>query len=103
MHIVALLAMNGLVATDSAIPCDLFGRVRLPAPDKEYCVRVCGETAEVRTGAYNVRASWTLADLVHANTVIVPGMHNPYFPQAADLWARGFEALKARVLPWEAS
>lgn len=80
MHVVAVLAMNGLVAMDTAIPCDLFGRVRLPDPDKEYSVRVCGETAEVRAGAYNIRAPWTLADLVHANTVIVPGIHNPELP-----------------------
>ena len=80
MHKVAVLAMNGLVALDTAIPCDLFERVRLPEPAREYCVQVCGETPEVRAGAYNIKAPWTLADLVHANTVIVPGIHNPELP-----------------------
>lgn len=80
MHTVAVLAMNGLVALDAAIPCDLFGRVRLADPDREYRVRVCGETPEVRAGAYDIRAPWTLADLVHADTVIVPGLHRPELP-----------------------
>lgn len=80
MHTVAVLAMNGLVALDTAIPCDLFGRVRLPDPGREYNVRVCGETPEVRAGAYNIRAPWTLADLVNADTVIVPGIHHPELP-----------------------
>lgn len=80
MHTIAVLAMNGLVALDTAIPCDLFSRVRLPDPAQEYCVKVCGETPEIRAGAYNIRAPWTLADLVHADTVIVPGIHNPELP-----------------------
>jgi transcriptional regulator GlxA family with amidase domain len=80
MHTVAVLAMNGLVALDTAIPCDLFGKVRLPDPDKEYNVRVCGETPEVRAGVYNIRAPWTLADLVNAATVIVPGIDHPELP-----------------------
>ena len=85
MHTVAVLAMNGLVALDTAIPCDLFSRVRLPNPAQEYSVRVCGETPEVRAGAYNIRAPWVLADLLHADTVIVPGIHNPELPVPAPI------------------
>jgi hypothetical protein len=35
MYTVAVLAMNGLVPLDTAIPCDLFGRIRQPQPAKE--------------------------------------------------------------------
>ena len=80
MHTVAVLAMNGLVALDTAIPCDLFGRVRLPDPTREYCVRVCGEAPEVHARAYTIRVPWTLVDAVQADTVIVPGIEDPQLP-----------------------
>ena len=48
-------------------------------------MRVCGETPEVRAGAYNIRAPWVLADLLHADTVIVPGIHNPELPVPAPI------------------
>jgi hypothetical protein len=94
MHTVAVLAMNGLVALDTAIPCDLFSQVRLPNPAQEYSVRVCGETPEVRAGAYNIRSPWVLADLLHADTVIVPGIHNPELPIPRQLLAQFKQRLR---------
>ena len=48
IHTVAVLALDGVVSFDLAIPVEVFGRVRLPNPAQEYRVRVCAETAEVR-------------------------------------------------------
>ena len=74
IHTVAVLALNGVVPFDLAIPVEVFGRVRLPNPAQEYRVRVCAETAEVRARSFGIRAPWTLAELALADTVIVPGI-----------------------------
>ncbi len=41
-HVVAVLAMDGVVGFDLAIPCQVFGLARLPGGDYPYHVRVCG-------------------------------------------------------------
>lgn len=80
MHTVAILAVHGVIPFDLSIPCEVFGRVRLPNAGDEYDVRVCGEAAEVRTRSFAIRAPWTLDDLAHADTVIVPGVEDPILP-----------------------
>src|SRR5579859_1174224 len=80
MHTVAILAMHGVVPADLAIPCDLFGRVRRPDPAHDYDVRVCGEAPDVRAGPFDIRAPFGLAQLVGADTVIVPGIEDPTAP-----------------------
>ncbi len=80
MHVVAVLAVHGVIPFDLAIPCEVFGRVRLPRADDEYDVRVCGEAAEVRARPFGIRAPWTLGDLAGADTVVVPGIEDPTLP-----------------------
>ncbi len=80
MHTVAILAVHGVVPFDLSIPCEVFGRVRLPRAEDEYRVQVCGEAAEVRARPFGIRAPWTLSDLVGADTVIVPGFEHPALP-----------------------
>ena len=80
MHIVAILALNGVIAFDLSIPCEVFGCLRLPNVDDQYDVRVCGEAAEVQTRGFGIRAPWTLGDLACADTVIVPGIENVAMP-----------------------
>ena len=80
MHVVAVLAVQGAIAFELGLPCEVFGRVRLPRADDEYDVRVCGEAAEVRTRGFGIRAPWTLDDLADADTVIVPGIEDPTLP-----------------------
>ena len=80
MHAVAVLAVHGVIPFDLSIPCEVFGRVRLPRAEDEYDVRVCGEAAEVRARPFGIRAPWTLEDLADAATVIVPGIEDPALP-----------------------
>ena len=80
MHVVAILAVHGVVPFDLTIPCEVFGRVRLPDAADEYDVRVCGEAPEVRARGFGIRAPWTLDDLVGAHTVIVPGIEDATHP-----------------------
>ena len=80
MHTVAVLAVHGVIPFDLAIPCEVFGRVRLPNADDEYEVRVCGEAAEVRACGFGIRTPWTLGDLANADTVVVPGIEEPTLP-----------------------
>ena len=65
---------------DLAIPCEVFGGVRLADPTQDYEVRVCGETSEVRARAYDIRVPGSLDDLAGADTVIVPGTDDPAAP-----------------------
>ncbi|MBV9750173.1 MAG: AraC family transcriptional regulator [Acetobacteraceae bacterium] len=80
IHTVAVLAVHGVIPFDLAMPCDVFGRVRLPDARDEYDVRVCGEAAEVRARGFGIRTPWTLDDLARADTVIVPGVEDPTLP-----------------------
>ncbi len=76
-HIVAVLAMHGVVPYDLSIPCEVFGRLRGFAPGAGYQVRVCGEASELRTRSFNIRAPWSLEHLADADTVIIPGTDEP--------------------------
>ena len=63
MHRVAIVAMDGLVAFDLALPCDLLGRVRLPDGRPGYLVRVCGVSRDVDAGAFRLQARYGLGEL----------------------------------------
>jgi hypothetical protein len=74
VHVVAL---NGIVPFDLAIPCEVFGRATLPGTRQSlYEIRVCSETDTVRAGHFELRCPWRLDGLVDANTVIVPGIED---------------------------
>ena len=74
------MALPGVVPFDLAIPCEVFGRVRLSDPTQGYDVQVCAESPEVRARAFGIRAPWTLDDLARADTVIAPGIDDPAAP-----------------------
>ena len=80
MHTVAVLAVYGVIPFDLSIPCEVFGRVRLPCAADEYHVQVCGETTDVRAHGFDIRATSTLEGLAVADTVIVPGVEDPMRP-----------------------
>ncbi len=69
-----------MVPFDLSIPVEVFGRVQLPNPEHGYQVQVCAETPEVRARSFGIRAPWTLTELAHADTVIVPGIDHPEAP-----------------------
>jgi transcriptional regulator GlxA family with amidase domain len=76
-HEVAVLAMHGFVPFDLSIPCEVFGRARLPNGEHASQVHVCGETDEVRARAFSLRAPCGLDRLGTADTVIIPGIEEP--------------------------
>jgi len=91
MHNMAVLAMHGVIAFELAIPCEVFGRVRVPGLHQAYDVRVCGEAKQVKAGAFDIRVPWDLSHLADADTVIVPGLDNPMAPMADEV----LDALRA--------
>ena len=79
MHLVAILALQGVVPFDLSIPCEIFGRTVPPAAPG-YEVRVCAQTRIVHAGGFDLRVRWRLDSLDQAATVIVPGIENIFSP-----------------------
>ena len=79
-HVVAVMALHGLVPFDLTVPCEVFGRAALPSAAPLYEVRVCGEAASVRSEHFDLRAPWRLDGLTDADTVIVPGIEDIEVP-----------------------
>jgi transcriptional regulator GlxA family with amidase domain len=69
--IVAVVAFDGVVLGDLAVPCEVFGR----AGDR-YDVRVCSAARRVRSEHVALDVPWRLSTLARAHTVIVPGVHD---------------------------
>ncbi len=74
MHKIAILAFHGVVPFDLSIPCEVFSRVRVQGIEAPYSVRVCGESASVESGHFNLNTHWTLADAAGVDTLIIPGI-----------------------------
>src|SRR5258706_3113554 len=74
MHVVAVVALEGVVAFDLAPPCEVFGRTRLAGGRAAYEVRVCAPRKEVAAGGFRLRAPWSLQAIARAHTVILPGI-----------------------------
>jgi transcriptional regulator GlxA family with amidase domain len=70
---VAVLAFDGVVLSDLATPCDIFGQVRDSKGKHRYDVRVCGGR-KVASEHLSFEAPWPLATLQHADTIVVPGI-----------------------------
>ena len=84
---VAVLAFDGVVLGDLAIPCELFARVRTGDGAAPYQVQVCSETPWVESEHAALRAPRGLSWLSRAHTVIVPGIEQGRAPSAAVLRA----------------
>jgi transcriptional regulator GlxA family with amidase domain len=91
-HVVAVLALDGVVGFDLAIPCQVFGLTRLPGGDYPYQVRVCGTATSVTAtaggvGYYRVEAPYDLDAAEEASTIVVPGISSPWRtpPEVLDL------------------
>jgi len=74
MHVVAIVAFDGVIPFDLATPCEVFGRTRLRDGAPGYDVRVCGVSREVNAGTFTIRTRHGLRGLAGADTVIVPGV-----------------------------
>jgi len=74
MHSVAVLAFEGVVPVDLALPVAVFGHVRLADGGRGYDVRVCGAGRSVDAGAFRLAPRHGLSALRSADTLIVPGI-----------------------------
>lgn len=71
---VAVVAFDGVVLGDLAVPCEIFGRVRGRDGLPFYDVRICGLTEDVKSQHVTLRVPWRLSSLRRADTVIIPGI-----------------------------
>ena len=72
-HRIVILAFDGVVLGDLAIPLEIFGRVRNDDGQPCYDVRVCGVKRKVRSEHLTLQVPWKLSSASLADTVIVPG------------------------------
>jgi transcriptional regulator GlxA family with amidase domain len=77
VHVVAVLALDGVVAFDLSTPVEVFGRAQLRDGAPAYEVRVCSAAFEVDAGPVRLRAPWGLDVVATADTVVVPGVADP--------------------------
>lgn len=74
VHVVVVLAMDGVVPFDLAVPLEVFGRARLPGGAPAYRVLTAAPAEEVAAGPLRIRAPYGLDALRGADTVVVPGV-----------------------------
>lgn len=74
MHLVAVLALDGVIAFDMSVPLQVLGRVRLPDGRPAYQLITVATDDEVHAGPFVLRASHGLDSLARADTIIVPGV-----------------------------
>ncbi len=91
MHVVSVLALDGVLPFDLSTPIEVFGRVRMHDGRVAYRVRVCAPTDEVDAGVFALRTPWGLGALAEADTIILPGLADPTAPIPEDV----LEALRA--------
>ena len=83
MHIVAILAYDGMTGFESGLAAEIFGMAELPgrfsagvAPGG-YAVKLCSEQPEIRMlGGAVVRTSYGIEDLASADTVLIPSVRD---------------------------
>ncbi|SDF32111.1 transcriptional regulator, AraC family with amidase-like domain [Massilia sp. PDC64] len=90
MHRIAILAPHGVIPFDLAMPLETFARVVDRHGKPAYDVRVVGEDVEVHAGHFTLKAGPTIADGIDADTLVVPGVHDP-------------AAVSDRVIAWIAA
>jgi transcriptional regulator GlxA family with amidase domain len=80
MHVVTIVALDGVVPFDLATPCEVFGRARLGDGRAAYEVLVCAPRKEVETGSFRLRPRWGLGAIARADTVMLPGISDLTMP-----------------------
>src|SRR5262245_3196968 len=73
-RLVAILAFDGVVLADLAVPSEVFGRAKTRDGRAAYELRICSEEPEVRSEHVTLKVAHRLSSLGRADTVIVPGM-----------------------------
>jgi transcriptional regulator GlxA family with amidase domain len=80
VHIVAVIALPGVVLFDLSIPCGIFGRAVGQGGRPAYEVRVCGPIRTVQTRPVELSVPWGLKAAKTADTIIVPGVEDVTLP-----------------------
>ncbi|MGY1456414.1 GlxA family transcriptional regulator [Streptomyces sp. SS8] len=84
MHVVAVLALDGVSAFDLSIPCQVFAFVTRPDGSPAYEVRVCADRPVTATAGpsqpFRVSSAYGWDDARAADTVIVPGVPADHVP-----------------------
>jgi transcriptional regulator GlxA family with amidase domain len=93
VHTVAVLAFEGVVAFDLAVPVETFGYTRLDDGSPPYRVLVCAPSPSVSTGLFEIRAPHGLEALRQADTIMVPGVAEGFALPGEDV----YEALRAAM------
>jgi transcriptional regulator GlxA family with amidase domain len=75
-RIVAVVAFDGVVLGDLAVPCEVFALARDRRGAAVYDVRVCSAAPVVDAAHVALAVPWRLSSLARAHTVIVPGLHD---------------------------
>ncbi|MFE3059483.1 GlxA family transcriptional regulator [Nocardia sp. NPDC059239] len=95
MKIVAVLALDDVVAFELAVPGQVFGTANLLAAVPTYEVRIVAPGRRAHTdslfGAVDLRTDWDLDALTEAHTIVVPGRA----PTHADPPPKVLDALRA--------
>lgn len=84
-HRVGVVAFDGVVLGDVAVPCEVFGRVQGPDGRPAYEVRVCSARAEVESAHVVIKTPWRLPSLARCDTVIVPGIEDVFGPMPGEV------------------
>ncbi|NYE95133.1 transcriptional regulator GlxA family with amidase domain [Psychromicrobium silvestre] len=95
MHTVAVLALDDVIAFDLATPVEVFGRARLPDGRPAYQVIVAGPSPLVKAGPMSIAVPQGLEALATADTIIVPGLHDPEAALPAQVSAALHDAYRA--------
>jgi transcriptional regulator GlxA family with amidase domain len=95
MHRVAIVATDGVIPADLATPCAVLGCVRLRDGRPGYDVRVCGTSRDVDAGLFRMRVRHGLAELAHADTIVLPGIEDVDAP-ISDALVRAVRRAAAR-------
>jgi transcriptional regulator GlxA family with amidase domain len=73
VHDVCVLALDGVVAFDLAVPVEVFTRATDRDGERAYRVRICAAGRAARSGLFTLRTEHDLSALADAGTIIVPG------------------------------
>jgi len=73
MHIVAVLALDGVIPFDLSTPVCAFDFAQVPGEQPRYEVRVCGVSPTVKAQTFDLKLNYGLEALADADTIIIPG------------------------------
>src|ERR1044071_6407192 len=93
-HRVAVVAFDGVVLGDMALPCEVFALATGANGQPLYDVRVCSVAPAVTSAHVTLQVPWRLSAVDRADTIIVPGLTDigqPIHPSLLHAMRRGVD------------